>query len=311
VWLATQNPVDLDYKAMGNAGIKVIGRLITDRDRDRALEGLGLAGTEDGREIERVVGSLAKREFLLHDVRAKTRIQVFSSRWALSYLRGPIALSEMGPLLSHASPTEEMNSDHLPDPAPPGWESVHQIKDCRSGPPVLPIDIPQLFGAQSGQVTPWLLVHNRVTIERRTLALVRTKTEFWHVPIDEQGNTLWDEAEPLAFEPELSDEPHAQAHFPLAAPKALAKDLRSADRSFVRWRARRTIGVLANTELDCAADEGERLEQQLEDLADEMLDEIEEIAAASEEIANAVEEVAIRPKQADVTVKEISLVWET
>ncbi len=423
VWLATQNPVDLDYKAMGNAGIKVIGRLITERDRDRALEGLGLAGTEDGREIERVVGSLAKREFLLHDIRAKSRIQVFSSRWALSYLRGPIALAEMGPLLSHASPTEELNADPLPDPVTTGRETAHRTEDVRTGPPVLPIDIPQLFGAQGGLVTPSLLVHNRVTIERRTLALVRTMTEFWHVPIDERGTALWEDAEPLATEPELEDVPHTQTRFPVAAPDALAKELRLADRSFVKWRARRTIGILANTKLKCVADEAEsreeflvrcleladraddnrqeaarrkferkidtltrrlereadelerdqvdldarkaeeklgmveglfsvllgsrslrsaagkatsklktsagkrrmrqkaeasvqeseheieRLERQLEDLADEMQDEIENIAAASDEIANTIEEVAIRPKQADVSVREISLVW--
>ncbi|RLE22800.1 MAG: hypothetical protein DRJ65_13170 [Acidobacteria bacterium] len=423
VWLATQNPADLDYKAMGNAGVKVIGRLITERDRDRALEGLGLAGTEDGREIERVVGSLAKREFLLHDVRAKNRVQVFSSRWAMSYLRGPIALAEMGPLLGHPSPAEDLGTSPQPDSARHESQTTHRAERGRSGPPVLAIDVPQLFGSQAGLVTPSLLVHNRVTIERRTLALVRTSTEFWHVPIDERGTALWDEAKPLAREPELSDVPHAETRFPVAAPEALAKELRSADRSFVRWRARRTIPVLANTRLKCVADaaesreqfldrcldladraddnrqesarrkyerkidmlrrrldrehdelrrdqvdldarqaeeklglveglfsvllgsrslrsaagkatsklktsagkrrmrqkaeasvqesehEIERLERQLEDLADEMQEEIEDIATASDEIANTIEDVAIRPKQADVTVKEISLVW--
>ncbi len=47
-WLATQNPVDLDYKALGNAGVKLIGKLITDRDRERALEGLGIDVLDDG-----------------------------------------------------------------------------------------------------------------------------------------------------------------------------------------------------------------------------------------------------------------------
>jgi hypothetical protein len=88
-WLATQNPVDLDYKALGNAGVKVIGRLITDRDRERALEGLGLTSLDDGRDPDDLVASLGKRQFLLLDVRAKKRVQLFSSRWAMSYLRGP------------------------------------------------------------------------------------------------------------------------------------------------------------------------------------------------------------------------------
>ncbi len=425
VWLATQNPVDLDYKALGNAGVKVIGRLITERDRDRALEGLGLSGTDEGQDIERTVGSLAKREFLLHDVRAKNRIQVFSSRWAMSYLRGPIALSEMEPLFTKPITTVPLHEDSIPKSRQAPDRQEQSTKGRRSGPPVLPREVPQLFGAKTGLVKPSLLVHNRVTIERRTLALVRTKTEFWRIPIDERGKALWDDAEPLATEPELEDVPPPGALFPIAAPEALAKELRFADRSFVQWRARRTIGVLANTKLKCVADEGEsrdqfldrcleladraddnrqdaarrkferkidtlkrrlererdeldrdqvdldsrqaeeklgmieglfsvllgsrslrsaagkatsrlktsagkrrmrqkaeasvqeseheidRLEKQLEDLAADMHDEIESIAAASDEIANTLEEVAVRPKQADVTVREISLVWGT
>ncbi len=97
-WLATQNPVDLDYKALGNAGVKLVGRLITERDRERALEGLGLTTLADGRDADDAVAGLGKREFLLDDVRAKPRVRFFSSRWAMSYLRGPVTLVEM-PLL--------------------------------------------------------------------------------------------------------------------------------------------------------------------------------------------------------------------
>lgn len=102
-WLATQNPVDLDYKALGNAGVKVIGRLITERDRERALEGLGVQMVDDVHDPDHVVASLGKREFLLYDVRASERIRTFSSRWAMSYLRGPVTLSEMSPLIDSSA----------------------------------------------------------------------------------------------------------------------------------------------------------------------------------------------------------------
>ena len=179
VWLATQNPVDLDYKALGNAGVKVIGRLITERDRDRALEGLGLSGTEEGRDIERTVGSLSKREFVIHDVRAKNRVQTFSSRWAMSYLRGPIALAEMGPLLPPTVEAAQPVNRRAPTADRVGDPPTEEKGKSRSVPPVLQEDIHQLFSDDVGKLRPSLLIHNRVTVERRTLALVRTLDEYW------------------------------------------------------------------------------------------------------------------------------------
>ena len=76
-WVATQNPVDLDYKALGNAGVKLVGRLITDRDRERALEGLGMSKLPDGRDADDIVAGLGKRQFLLTDVRAKNGCRDF------------------------------------------------------------------------------------------------------------------------------------------------------------------------------------------------------------------------------------------
>ncbi|MEN8165100.1 MAG: DUF87 domain-containing protein, partial [Acidobacteriota bacterium] len=281
VWLATQNPVDLDYKALGNAGVKVIGRLITERDRDRALEGLGLSGTDEGRDIERIVGSLNKREFLLHDVRAKNRVQAFSSRWAMSYLRGPIALTEMGPLLTETVPAEPKPEAPKPASASSAHQADQPPEDARSHPPVLPIDLPQFFSSHGGQLTPSLLVHNRVTVERRTLALVRMLTEFWRIPIDDQGIPLWDDAEALDAQPDLSDNPLGDALFPDAVPKRLATELRKVDQSFVRWRARRPVPVLANTKLKLVADEGESQDAFIErctDLADRADDDRQDTA---------------------------------
>ncbi len=102
-WLASQNPVDIDYKALGNAGVKLIGRLVTDRDRERALEGLGMTGAMAG-EVDRQVASLGKRQFLLVDVRSDGPPRAFASRWAMSYLRGPLTVGEMRPLLASSSP---------------------------------------------------------------------------------------------------------------------------------------------------------------------------------------------------------------
>jgi len=93
VVLATQNPVDIDYKALSNAGLWCIGRLQTPQDRSRLLKGLGRPDLND------VVQNLDKRCFLLHDTRAADPV-VLRSRHAMSYLRGPMTAVEIERLSS-------------------------------------------------------------------------------------------------------------------------------------------------------------------------------------------------------------------
>jgi DNA helicase HerA-like ATPase len=90
--LVTQNPVDLDYKALTNAGTWMVGRLQAERDKERLLDGLEGAGIGMSRsEVDRTVSGLEKRRFLLHDVHRSGGPVVFESRWARAYLRGPLA----------------------------------------------------------------------------------------------------------------------------------------------------------------------------------------------------------------------------
>ncbi len=94
--LATQNPVDLDYKALSNAGTWFVGRLQTERDKQRLAEGLNAAseGALAVGEIADVIGRLPKRTFFLHDVHAKRPV-VFQTRWAMSYLAGPLTRDQI------------------------------------------------------------------------------------------------------------------------------------------------------------------------------------------------------------------------
>ncbi len=106
VVLATQNPVDLDYKALSNAGTWFIGRLQTAQDKARLLEALDGASanageTFDKNEADRLISGLGSRVFLLHNVHEKRPV-VFQTRWVMSYLRGPLVRDEikqlMGPI---------------------------------------------------------------------------------------------------------------------------------------------------------------------------------------------------------------------
>ncbi|MBX7187530.1 MAG: DUF853 family protein, partial [Vicinamibacteria bacterium] len=95
--LATQNPIDLDYKGLGNIGTWMVGRLQTDNDRARLRDGLVGAGV-DAAAVETLLGATRKRVFLLHDVH-RGKPCLLASRFAMSYLRGPITREEISELM--------------------------------------------------------------------------------------------------------------------------------------------------------------------------------------------------------------------
>ena len=93
--LATQNPVDLDYKALSNAGTWVIGRLQTEQDKNRLLDGLtSAAGGIDRGEMDKLISSIGKRVFLVQNVHAKTPVLI-GTRWCLNYLAGPMTRAQI------------------------------------------------------------------------------------------------------------------------------------------------------------------------------------------------------------------------
>jgi hypothetical protein len=155
VVLSTQNPVDLDYKGLANAGTWLIGRLQTDRDKARVIEGLegalgGVAGFDRAR-IETLLAGLGKRVFLMHNVHEDQPV-LFQSRWTLSYLRGPMTLrqiqtvmagrnesqqnrprtvSERGPLPEPRS-VGPMRGEGMEKPAGPAMVAEYFVKNGRS-----------------------------------------------------------------------------------------------------------------------------------------------------------------------------------
>ncbi|MBM3173902.1 MAG: ATP-binding protein, partial [Chloroflexi bacterium] len=109
ILLATQNPVDLDYKGLANTGTWFIGRLQTERDKMRVLEGLeGVAassGTKfDRQAMEQTLAGLGSRIFLMNNVHDDAPT-IFESRWAMSYLRGPLTRNQIKVLMESVRPT--------------------------------------------------------------------------------------------------------------------------------------------------------------------------------------------------------------
>ncbi len=125
VVLATQNPVDIDYKGLSNAGTWFLGRLQTERDKARLLDGLeGALAAQGSRfdraETDRILSSLQKRTFFLHNVHDEGPV-IFQTRWAMSYLRGPLT-------------RDQIKRIQPPPPAPPPAASARGDR-ARAAPP--------------------------------------------------------------------------------------------------------------------------------------------------------------------------------
>src|SRR5690606_20202850 len=137
--LATQNPVDLDYKGLSNAGTWFLGRLQTERDKARVLEGLEGASAAQGSRFDRgrmeaILAGLGSRVFLMNNVHDDEPV-VFQSRWALSYLRGPLTRAQI----------EVLMRDRQATSTTPGVTTVAKDAPSAGGRPVLAPEIPQIF----------------------------------------------------------------------------------------------------------------------------------------------------------------------
>jgi hypothetical protein len=150
VVLATQNPADLDYKGLTNAGTWAVGALRAERDKARVLEGLEGAVAEAGakmdrRALDRALGALKPRVFLIHDIREGKPV-FFHTRWAMSYLRGPLTRKQVKKLMDADSKPAAAKTEAKADAAPveePAPEAVPS--GLSSTPPTLPPDVPQVF----------------------------------------------------------------------------------------------------------------------------------------------------------------------
>ena len=152
VMLATQNPVDLDYKGLSNAGTWFIGRLQTERDKARVLDGLEGASSAAGAAFDRqkmdtLISGLGKRVFLLNNVHEDGPV-VFQTRWALSYLRGPLSREQIQGLMARRKEGAKPQADGGGHSAVAGGTGAPIAAAARSDTtqrPVLPPDIPEFF----------------------------------------------------------------------------------------------------------------------------------------------------------------------
>jgi hypothetical protein len=285
--LVTQNPVDVDYKGLSNAGTWFIGKLQTERDKMRLLDGLegAASGSLDRKEYDKLISGLGKREFLAHNVHEK-KPALFGTRWVMNYLAGPLtrthipALNELaGASLSKFSAAEPAASPAQGAQAAPAAAAAAAPKaSAGTGTetrPAVPTGVAEYFlpnnltlaeaytaagqpipAQAAGQgllYKPVLIAQADVRYMQRKYNLdVSEKTTALIADPDKRGMARWEEYLVEAIDPrQLPSQPAPNARYDvLEAPLSDGKLVKSMETDLVDWIYRRsTVTVYANETL--------------------------------------------------------------
>jgi hypothetical protein len=336
VVLATQNPVDLDYKGISNAGTWLIGRLQTERDKARVMDGLEGAAASDGGGFDRnatetLIAGLDKRVFYLHNVHEDAPT-LFETRWAMSYLAGPMTRDQIRKLMNDrreellqaegeggASSRESASTASAPSPTPdPAPVTAASSGGGATSPrPVLPSGVEQFFVPIPASAN---VVYHAAALGAADIALssakygVNTTRRVVHrtqicdgaLPVD------WEQAEALKLDPnDLETEPLPGASF-AACPAVLTADGVDAWRKlYERWlRSSQAVTLLRSPTFKLVSDPGEsegafraRLQVRAREERDASVEELrgkyaDKTAALQERLARAQQRVEREQAQA-------------
>jgi hypothetical protein len=240
VVLATQNPVDLDYKGLANTGTWFIGRLQTERDKQRLIEGLESAAGEsaakwDRARIEQILAGLGKRVFLMNNVH-ETEPVCFETRWTLSYLRGPLTRAQIRTLMAgRSAPPAET--------APVGRQRMAAEVPGTSGRPVLPPEVPQAWmpvrGAPGGVTYhPHVLAAVQMRFTDAKTKLDCPKSAVYIAPVrDEALPVQWEEAEEIDMDADTLERDGVPdvVYAAVPAPATKARSYQTWNKDLVNW----------------------------------------------------------------------------
>lgn len=236
VILATQNPVDLDYKGLANAGTWFIGRLQTERDKARLLDGLQGAMAAGGKNcdraaLDRLLSGLVGRVFLMNNVH-DNEPTLFQVRWTMSYLRGPLTRDQIRALTPPAAASRQ------PSATPTAPASSTSLDGLSKEPPVLPPAIPVVYLAPSGAPAtasglvyePMLIGRGKVHFTDKKAAVDETHEVTYLARFADDGAVDWDSATSCGEAPDCVTAPVAGASF-APAPAVAANS-----RNYASWR---------------------------------------------------------------------------
>ncbi len=241
VVLATQNPVDLDYKALSNAGTWFLGRLQTERDKARVLDGLEgaavAAGHFDRARTEQTLAGLRSRVFLMNNVH-EDEPTVFHTRWALSYLAGPLTKTQIKRLADGRRAPGKAATKKSAGRTKEAGKKAAASSDTASARPVLPAEITERFApvvrsTDAGE----RLIYKPCLRAAATLHFVKStvKVDLWEriavrAALDDGKNNPWDALQVIGRAlPDTSTQPAHGAVFTDLPPGA------SKAKSYITW----------------------------------------------------------------------------
>jgi hypothetical protein len=252
--LATQNPVDLDYRGLSNCGTWLIGRLQTERDKARVIEGLtsaqGGAALDQG-ELGRLLAALKPRVFLLRNAHEDAP-RLMQTRWVLSYLRGPLTGPEIARLMGPRKTAAAVASAAIDGSVVPAAAAV----TGGTARPLLASGIREYFlpamqGSGALEYRPMIAGSAKLHFVDAKLGLDAWQTAHWIAPLDDAGQGVaWEEKrDTSALRAQYAAQPVAAASFvtpPAAAlraasypawSKTLAAHLYETARTELQWCA--------------------------------------------------------------------------
>ena len=287
--LTTQNPVDLDYKALSNAGTWFVGKLQTEQDKARLLDGLeGVATGEGGfnrAKVDKLISALGKRVFLLHNVHERAP-QVFRTRWAMAYLRGPITRAKLRDLNAMAGaeipePSEEIGETAEAPPTP----TKPSLEDASTTRPTVPERVEEIFLPNNLTVSQAMkvsevempgakvagLMYKPTLLAQAVVRYLDRKVNLDHeetvtalaVDVSRRGVVRWEEVLAPRVAPESLDRtPAPESYFAdLEAPLTDAKMVKDLEKDFLDYVYHNAgLRLPSNPTLKLVAEPGETLD---------------------------------------------------
>ena len=254
--LATQNPADIDYKALSNAGSWFIGKLATEQDKNRLLDGLTSTGSSlDRGQYDDLISQLDKRVFLLRNVH-ESQPELFHTRWAMNYLAGPLMRSQIRELnvlagVELGRGAEEQGSRGVETQRHEETEAEPEVVASRPAPPaarptvprgvdeyVLPVNQPFAEMVEEVVYYPVLLAQAEVWFTNRKYDLNEMKQQTALVlDVTERGRVPWDDykVEPIDMADLQKDGMRNGRFSPLPPALATSQLFRSLKKDFTDW----------------------------------------------------------------------------
>jgi hypothetical protein len=334
--LSTQNPVDLDYKALSNAGTWFIGRLQTERDKARLLDGLEGAAASTGmrfdrQSMEEILAGLGQRVFLMNNVHEDAP-EVFQTRWALSYLRGPLTQTQIKLLMDPYQRAPVVQTASAPAaqaaPAPVAAATAPPAAGVQGGrPPALPPGMSVFYiptrGRAPGEST---LIYQPNVLGAATVRFVNTKAgvdtarELVYLASISDGPIplSWEDAQEVDIAVnDLDKSPQSPAQYAgLPAAAGDSKNYTGWKKDLSNWLyGTSSLELLKSSDLEVISEPGEserdfriRLQQAVREHRDQAVERLEakyasKIASLQEKIRRAeqaVEREAAQQKQAQL-----------